>query len=147
MKLKIIASLLLILSTFSSFGYEKEIDKFFKLYESGKIIEAVDSIYSTNKWVVNKQDDIQNVKTQMQNLQSLVGEYHGKVKLGKEDLENRLVYVSYLALFERQPVRLEFVFYRSKEDWIVYSFSFDDSIDDELIDYSRKKIVGWMDGS
>lgn len=70
-----------------------------------------------------------------------------EAEIDKEDLENRLVYVSYLALFERQPVRLEFVFYRSKEHWIVYSFSFDDSIDDELIDYSRKKIVGWIDGS
>jgi hypothetical protein len=50
-------------------------------------------------------------------------------------------------MFERQPVRLEFVFYRPKDKWIIYSYSFDDNIDEELIDFSRKKIVGRMEGS
>ena len=147
MKLKILISTILFLFSFESFAYQKEIDKFFKLYEEGKIVEAVDSIYSTNKWMGNKSDEIQNVKTQMQNLQNLVGEYHGKVKLGEESLEDRLTYISYLTMFERQPVRLEFVFYRPKDKWIIYSYSFDDNIDEELIDFSRKKIVGRMEGS
>jgi soluble cytochrome b562 len=147
MKLKILISTILFLVSFESFAYQKEIDKFFKLYEEGKIVEAVDSIYSTNKWMGNKSDEIQNVKTQMQNLQTLVGEYHGKVKLGEESLEDRLTYISYLTMFERQPVRLEFVFYRPKDKWIIYSYSFDDNIDEELIDFSRKKIVGRMKGS
>ncbi|SEB08190.1 hypothetical protein [Marinobacterium iners] len=147
MKLKILISTILFLVSFESFAYQKEIDKFFKLYEEGRIVEAVDSIYSTNKWMSNKSDEIQNVKTQMQNLQTLVGEYHGKVKLGEESLEDRLTYISYLTMFERQPVRLEFVFYRPKDKWIIYSYSFDDNIDEELIDFSRKKIVGRMEGS
>ncbi|GAA0859654.1 hypothetical protein [Aliiglaciecola litoralis] len=147
MKFTILTTILLLLTSFNSFAYQKEIDKFFQLYEAGKVTDAVDSIYSTNKWILQKTDDIQNVKTQLQSLQSLVGEYHGKVKLGSEDLKDRLVYVSYLTMFERQPVRLEFVFYRPKEDWVIYSFSFDDTIDDELTDFSRKRIIGWLKGS
>lgn len=147
MKFASLTALLLLLASFDSFAYQKEIDKFFQLYEAGKVTESVDSIYSTNKWMVKKADDIHNVKTQLQNLNSLVGEYQGKVKLGTEDLEGRLVYVSYMALFERQPVRLEFVFYRPQDDWIIYSFSFDDTIDDELRDFSRNKIIGWLEGN
>ncbi|MBT1064463.1 hypothetical protein KJY73_12815 [Bowmanella sp. Y26] len=147
MKLKSTMFIFFLLTSFSSLSYEKEIDKFFHLYESGKVTEAVDSIYSTNKWVNNKADDVQKVKNQLQNLKNLVGKYHGKVKFGTENLEGRLVYISYLAMFERQPVRLEFVFYRPKEAWVIYSFSFDDTIDDELVDYSRKKIVGSAKGS
>ncbi|WP_371195162.1 hypothetical protein [Glaciecola sp. SC05] len=147
MKFKVLITIVLMLNALNSFAYQKEIDKFFKLYEMGKVTEAVDSIYSTNKWMTQKTDDIQNVKTQLQNLQALVGEYHGKEELGSEELKERLIYVSYLAMFERQPIRLEFVFYRPQEDWIIYSFSFDDTIDDELEDFSRKKIIGWMEGS
>ncbi|MEG3767766.1 hypothetical protein [Alteromonas sp. 14N.309.X.WAT.G.H12] len=123
------------------FAYQDEIDKFFSLYESDKVAEAVDAIYSTNKWVIRKADDVQNVKTQLQNLPQLVGTYHGKVKLGNADIEDRLMYVSYLALYERQPVRFEFVFYRPENDWVIYSFSFDDQIDEELQQFAREKVV------
>ena len=114
--------IVLLLISGSAFAKQKEVDKFFELFESGKIAEAVDSIYSTNKWIQQKSDDIHNVKTQLQNLQSLVGDYHGKVKLGEEDIEDRLAHITYLTLFERQPVRLEFVFYRPQDEWLIYSF-------------------------
>lgn len=125
----------------SAFAYEAEVEKFFSLYEAGKTTEAVDAIYGSNKWMTQKADAIHNVKTQLQNLTSLVGEYQGKIKLGEKDLEDRLVYVSYLVLYDRQPVRLEFVFYRPKEDWIIYSFSFDDEIDEELQAAGRNEFV------
>lgn len=145
MKTRILLILSALIMSKSSLAYQVEIDKFFTLYESGKSIEAVDSIYSTNKWIRQKSDDIHNVKTQLQNLQSLVGKYQGKVMLGAEDIEDRLTHVTYLALFERQPVRLEFVFYRPQDDWIIYSFSFDDDIDEELETFSRRKIAGYQD--
>lgn len=141
MKFKVIFSSLLIVLSLESIANDDEIDKFFKLYDSGKVAEAVDSIYSTNKWIDGKSDDIEKVKSQLSNFGSLVGEYYGKEKLGSSEVNGRLKYVSYLALFERQPVRLEFVFYKPKKEWIIYSFSFDDSIDDELVNSGRKKIV------
>ena len=72
-----------------------------------------------------------------------MGDYHGKVKLGEHEVADRLVYVSYMVLYERQPVRLEFMFYRPVNDWIIYSFSFDDEIDGELVTAGREKIVGF----
>ena len=96
-------------------------DKFFNLYEAGKIIEAVDSIYSSNRWIDRKSDDIEKLKAQFVGVSSLVGEYHGKTLLGKKDINERLISVTYMALYERQPVRLEFVFYRPKDKWVIYS--------------------------
>ncbi|WP_409525707.1 hypothetical protein [Nitrincola sp. MINF-07-Sa-05] len=135
--------LTLILFCSQAIAYQGEIDKFFSLYESGKVTEAVDSIYSTNKWLDRKSDDVEKVKSQLSNINNLVGEYYGKTKLGVSDIEDRLIYVSYLALYERQPIRMEFVFYRPEEKWIIYSFSFDDNIDNELIDAARSKIAGY----
>ncbi|CAM4294138.1 hypothetical protein [Alteromonas australica] len=142
MRIRVLALLLLSFSH-SSFAFEDEIETFFSLYEAGKFNEAVDAIYSTNKWMDQKSDDIHNVKIQLQNLNSLVGDYHGKVKLGEHEVADRLVYVSYMVLYERQPVRLEFMFYRPVNDWIIYSFSFDDEIDGELVTAGREKIVGF----
>lgn len=142
MKFKMLA-LLLVCFSHTSFAFEGEIDKFFSLYEAGKFNEAVDAIYATNKWMDQKSDDIHNVKVQLQNLNSLVGDYHGKVKLGEHGLTDRLVYVSYMVLYERQPVRMEFMFYRPVNDWIIYSFSFDDEIDGELVSAGREKIAGF----
>lgn len=143
MKLQFTFALLSLLFSTNVFAYQSEIDRFFELYESGQKEQAVDSIYSTNKWMSQKQDDIHNVKTQLINLGEIVGRYYGKVELGASDIKDRLVHVTYMALFERQPVRLEFVFYRPGEDWIIYSFSFDDNIDDELSEAARKAIAGY----
>ncbi|MFT6087362.1 MAG: hypothetical protein ACJAWT_000778 [Glaciecola sp.] len=133
----------LCLVSFNTLSYEGELDKFFNLYEAGKIIEAVDSIYSSNRWIDRKSDDIEKLKAQFVGVSSLVGEYHGKTLLGKKDINERLISVTYMALYERQPVRLEFVFYRPKDKWVIYSFSYDDNIDEELLDASRREIAGY----
>ncbi|MEZ9233865.1 hypothetical protein AB4259_22705 [Vibrio amylolyticus] len=147
MKTKILITLSLLLLSHPTFAFQKEIDKFFELYESGKPIDAVDSIYSSNKWTAHKTDDLHTVKTQLQNLTSLVGEYHGKVKIGEYHVAERLYHISYLALYDRQPVRLEFVFYKPKNNWVLNGFSFDDEIDDELQEFARDKVVGYVPGS
>jgi hypothetical protein len=147
MKTKFFTLVCLLAFSQASLAYQKEIDKFFSLYESGQVLEAVDSIYSSNKWILQKKDEVQNVKSQLQNLTSLVGEFHSKVKLGEEHIAERLYHISYLALYERQPVRLEFVFYKPKENWVIYSFSFDDEIDEELEKFARDKIAGYNVGS
>lgn len=120
--------------------YNSEIAKFFALYESGKKIEAIDTLYSTNPWMSSASDAIQNIKTQLQGIEKLVGNYNGKELLGEHNIKNRFVHVTYIALYDRQPVRMEFQFYRPKSDWIIYSFSFDIKIDEEIEKGAREKI-------
>ena len=57
------------------------------------------------------------------------------------DVRGRFVHVTYLALYDRQPVRMEFQFYRPKDEWIIYSFSFDVKFDDEVEAMARKNIL------
>ncbi len=138
---QIITALLLILSAPVFAGdYDAEIQKFFSLYESGKKVEAVDSIYSTNPWMSSAADSIQNIKTQLQGIEKLVGDYNGKEFVDELNVKDRFVHVTYLALYDRQPVRMEFQFYKPKSDWIIYSFSFDVNFDDEIEAGARKRI-------
>jgi len=124
--------------------YNTEIAKFFNLYESGKKIEAIDTLYSTNPWMSKASDAIQNIKTQLQGIEKIVGNYNGKELLGENNIKNRFVHVTYIALYDRQPVRMEFQFYRPKNDWIIYSFAYDINFDDEIEKGAREKISHGM---
>ncbi len=125
----------------SASDYKEEIQKFFSLYESNKKIAAVDSIYSTNPWMSSAADSIQNIKMQFQGIEKLVGKYNGKELIDELNIKNRFVHVTYLALYDRQPVRMEFQFYKPRNNWIIYSFSFDIEFDDEVEAGARKRIA------
>ena len=113
-------------SAFADDGYDTEIEKFFSLYEKGEINRAIDSIYSTNRWIDSSSDAVMNVKGQFSSMSQVVGAYLGKERVGVHSYAERLLLVTYLVLYERQPIRLEFMFYRPKNAWIIYRFSFDD---------------------
>lgn len=137
----LITTFLVLFAGYSYAGdYKSEIDKFFTLYEKGNRVEAVDSIYATNPWMSTATDSIQQIKTQFQGIEKLVGNYNGREFIGETNIKDRFVHVTYLALYDRQPVRMEFQFYRPKNDWIIYSFSFDIDFDDEIEAGARKGI-------
>lgn len=122
-------------------GYSDEIAKFFELYEKGQKVEAVDSIYSTNPWMGSAADSIHNIKIQLQGIEKVVGNYNGVELIGEYAVKDRFVHVTYLALYDRQPVRMEFQFYRPKDDWIIYSFAFDIDFDNEIEQGARAQIT------
>ena len=135
-------SIILLLSLTVSFNlfaadYQQEINKFFELYKKDKIEEAVDSIYSTNEYVTAIPDQIKNVKTQLNALKGLVGQVHHIGKLDTFLVGESFVYVTYLATYDRQPVRYEFQFFKVKDGWRIYSFAFDDDLS-EIQNQARK---------
>ena len=139
--LRLSLALFILLPCYAYAGdYNTEIAKFFTLYESGKKIEAVDTLYSTNPWMSKASDAIQNIKTQLQGIEKIVGNYNGKELLGELNIKNRFVHVTYIALYDRQPVRMEFEFYRPRNDWIIYSYAFDINFDNELESGARDLI-------
>lgn len=138
-----IAALLLLLASPAFAGsYQDEINAFFSLYESGKKSEAVDRLYSTNPWTSQANDSIVQIKTQFGSVEKVVGRYLGKEMIGEQNIKDRFIQVTYLALYERQPVRMEFQFYRPKNDWIIYSFSFDTDFDDDVNTAARIAAAG-----
>jgi hypothetical protein len=138
MKLSIL--LIATLFSFSSLAadYQSEIDNFFKLYQSGKVDEAVDSIYRTNKYVSSMPDQIQVVKNQLNSLGGLVGEINNIGKIDTYSVGDNFVHVTYLATYDRQPIRYEFQFFKVKSGWRISSFSFDDDLTIEITTLARK---------
>ncbi|WP_190811443.1 hypothetical protein [Flagellimonas sp. S3867] len=130
----LIIVLLSVLSSNQIFSQESEkeiLDNFFEIYQKDTS-KAVDYIYSNTKWIDSEGDSVKRLKSQLKQYEELVGEYFGEEFLYKGKLGQSFLTYIYLAKYERQPFRFTFEFYKANDKWIVYSFKFDDSFDDDL---------------
>lgn len=93
-KIKILAFTLTVLFSANSLNAqnstEEIITKFFVSYEKSPV-EAVDYIFGTNKWMMERnKDGIENIKTQLTSFLGLVGEYYGYEKIADESVGKSL---------------------------------------------------------
>ena len=111
---------------------EEILDKFFTSYQASPQA-AVDYIFGTNKWMVDRnKDGIASVKTKLASFLELVGEYYGYELITEKSVGESYKLVSYMIKYDRQPLRFTFVFYKPKDTWQVQNFKYDDNIGDEL---------------
>lgn len=111
---------------------EEITSEFFKTYDKSPQ-KAVDYVFGTNKWMIDRnKDGIENVKSQLTNFLGLVGDYYGYEKITEKSVGKSFRLISYMIKYDRQPMRFTFVFYKPKDKWQVQNFQFDDNLDDEL---------------
>ncbi|MBL7935603.1 MAG: hypothetical protein JNM51_07325 [Bacteroidia bacterium] len=111
---------------------EEITDEFFKTYEKSPQ-KAIDYIFGTNKWMMDRnKDGIDNIKTQLTSFLGLVGDYYSYEKITEKSVGISYKLVSFMIKYDRQPVRFTFVFYKQKDKWQVQNFQYDDNLDDEL---------------
>ena len=111
---------------------EEITNEFFKKYSKSPK-KAVDYVFGTNSWILERnKDGIENVQNQLHNAIELVGKYYGHEKITEKSIGKSYKLVSYMIKYDRQPIRFTFVFYRPQEKWQLQNFQFDDNLDDEL---------------
>ncbi len=125
-------ALVLALTSVAQRTPDELIKAFFNTYSTGKVEKAVEEIYKTNPWMSRNSDAVDNLKRQLRSAVELMGEYRGYGILGSKDVAADLVLYDYLVKYDRQPLRFRFMFYRADKEWMLYSISYDDSIDEEL---------------
>ena len=131
--LAIISSLFLFTSsTLLASDYQSQIDDFFELYQQGKISESLEALYASNKYISPNQDQIKNLNNQLKSLPGLVGDINEIVKLAEYNVKDVFMHVTYIVIYERQPIRFEFQYFNSQDKWIIFSMLFDDDLDDEI---------------
>ncbi len=111
---------------------EKVIEKFFQDYRKGDPAQALDNLYRHMPWSDRIRDELDKMRSQFTGLQSLVGKYYGYDFVVKKELAGSFSVYSYLARFERQPVRFIFKFYKPQDQWFLYGFSYDDDFSQEI---------------
>jgi len=118
-------------SVYSQAKSEDITNEFFEQYKNSPM-EAVDYAFSTNQWFERNMDAVENVKSQLDKVLNLIGEYYGHEIITEKSLGQSLKLVSYLVKYNRQPLRFTFVLYKPKDRWQVQNFLFDDNLGDEL---------------
>ncbi len=130
-----IASLLLLFFTVQGIEAQRtdrEItDEFFKLYAIDPI-KAFDYAFSTNPWLSRNPDAVDNLKNQYSNLLPLIGNYRGYELITEKNIGENLKLASFMARYDRQPIRLSFVLYRPDDTWQVQNLKYDDRLSNEL---------------
>jgi len=110
---------------------EKMTNMFFKLYTSEGADAALDYILSTNQWVSEEANEL---KSSFQNLITQLGTYQGNELIVKRSIGENYILWSYMIRYDRQPLRLQFVFYRPSNKWQLQNFIYDDDLETELIE-------------
>ncbi len=110
--------------------------KFFQLFEQDPA-QAVDYVYGLNKWIDLKSDAVLNVKGKLNQYRELLGAYQGHEFIAESRLGECFSVYVFLAKYDRQPLRFTFEFYKPKNEWIVYSFQFDDNFDDDMVEMMK----------
>lgn len=108
------------------------IDNFFTTYkkDAGK---AVKELYATNKWTERIQDDIEKVVNTVNGFTTdYMGNYYGYEIITTKKFSESFELHSYLIKYDRQPLRFIFKFYKPNDKWVLYAYSLDDDIDDEI---------------
>lgn len=137
------AALLISLSALNLFSQspEKMIEEFFDTYEKNRPVEALDELYANSPWLERIRDDVEQLKSQFKDLKNIVGEYNGHEMLYKKNVKDCFLVVTYLIKFDRQPIRFVFEFYKPKEAWYLYGFSYDDGFADDLQEIMKHEII------
>jgi hypothetical protein len=111
---------------------QKIIDRFFDLYKNKSANEAIDYIFSTNKWMKDSKDQIENIKFKLNGTLKLLGDYAGQSFMAKKTAGDHLTLYTFIVRYDRQPLRFSMLFYKPANEWRLQNFSYDDSIDTEL---------------
>ncbi|TWI99406.1 hypothetical protein JN11_02723 [Mucilaginibacter frigoritolerans] len=112
------------------------IDTFFKKYKDDGTSPAIDYLFATNKLFTDSVQ-IGVLKGKLDALRQSVGTYTGKELIAQKIAAPSLVFYSYLVKHEKSPIRFTFMFYKPKNEWVLYRFKYDDQMDTELEDAGK----------
>jgi len=111
---------------------QKTMDEFFYRYKNKSPNDAVGYIFGTNKYMAKSADQVENVKYKLNSAIALMGKYYGYDPLTKKTAGENLVIYTFLVRYDRQPIRFNFTFYKANDQWVIFNYSFDDSVTEEL---------------
>ena len=112
--------------------YQAIADRFFSLLQQGKSAEAIDYAFGTNPRLKTMGDQVDQLKSQFQSLEQIMGRYISSSKLAESKVAGMFVYQHYFVAYERQPISVRLKFYKPANVWMVYAVQFDANLTDTI---------------
>ncbi|MFN7236091.1 MAG: hypothetical protein ACK5WO_06630 [Cyclobacteriaceae bacterium] len=97
--------------------------------------DAIDFLTATNKWIGSVEMNF--LKSKLDSITPELGKFQGFELISFRGIGNDYVLRSYLARYERQPLRFNLTFYRPTVRWQLQNIEFDFQIDEELKESAR----------
>jgi hypothetical protein len=126
---------------FSQISPEKVVEEFWNNYETKTASEALDQLYKGSPWIERAKSDIEDLKTKFEGLPNIVGKYHGREMLVKKTLANCYVSFVYMVKYDRQPMRVQFNFYKPDREWKLHGFIYDFDMTSEFEEYVKQESI------
>jgi hypothetical protein len=105
--------------------------KFFEIY-AAKPNDAIDYIFSGMKLTKQVNEDITAIKKNLKMTIDQDGAYYGYELITEKSIGSTLKLISYMAKYDKQPVRFIFIYYKPADKWKIYTFQFNTNLDEEL---------------
>lgn len=113
--------------------YLQEISAFFATIKKGQPKEAAERLLSTNAEAAARLDNKLSVENGLERMKDTLGAFKDFNIVKEKKIGERIVYVLAFAIYEKQPVRFEFIFYKPEEKWLFLNVNFGlQTIDDIL---------------
>ena len=127
---------------------EKLVDHFFFLMQDNSD-NAVDFLFSTNPFFdIERMPQLEEIKGQLNKL-FYFGNLHGYELSSVKTMSPSLKMFTYIARYTRQPIRVDFYFYKPNKRWQIQTFMFDEDFraDFEKIDaeFLNQKTINFED--
>ncbi|MEO1037438.1 MAG: hypothetical protein AAFX44_17910 [Pseudomonadota bacterium] len=121
--------------------YWTQLDAFFESLEAGDAAKAVDRLSASSKYREVMLDELENVILQLASLERRMGKYHSHERLIERIVADRYAYIYMFVAYDRQPLKMEFHFYRSEDEWRFQNFSFSDKIDEDIVAAAQYELL------
>ena len=116
------------------------INDFFKKYKTDGPRKAIDYIFNSSKIKADK-GQLDNLKNKLDSASLLFGNFNSAKKITEKDVSGDLVLFSYLVKYDQRPIRFTFIFYKPKDNWMLYQFLSDDEVIPELEDAAKIFVI------
>ena len=118
-------------------GYQVMVEAFFRQLQDGRVGDAAAQFLRQNPWSVQDPDTVEQARARLLSVTKALGRYYGYQPLVEKALAGRLIHASYLALYERHPLRFSFLFYKPQDAWLPLQLEFDDDFGKEIRNAAR----------
>lgn len=116
------------------------LDQFFVIYQEDPVA-ALDYIYDFNPWIASQGEAVQSLKDKLNPFIPLAGDYQEAEFIPTGRLRERFSMFIYLAKYDLQPLRFTFEFYKPKDRWMLYAFSFDNNFNEDMKDLLKRDLL------
>jgi len=107
-------------------------DSFFTYFKTKGVERSLEYVFATNKYLKQNPEIVTNLKAKFDKALPIIGNFYRYEKYMHKEVNNTLVHMGYLMVFDRQPIKIVFTLYFATDHWQIQDLRFDDKIDDVI---------------